>query len=112
MTNNKELIPINTIDLRKLAEMIHLLMCKRKHTEGECSWYYEQQLDVCWEETFHKKWLGVAEGISIDIGDVKKAINIIQRITNTCSSLMFILNEFPDSSKIIKTIIDLVIKDA
>ncbi len=88
-------------DLKVVTDLFHTYFCTLKHAGGECSYYEELPLDVCWQKKAHKEWIDRTlslmrffhiSSVSVFAQGVKKVINIWEGIeASPHSSFLFYL---------------------
>lgn len=112
--------------MKKLAEIIHTMTCKKKHAGSwteirnmeSCFWYLEEQLENCWEEPDHKEGLKLAEVLmrssfedprkNVEEKDTKKMSKHMFSLLEAIGKIDYIKNLFPKETRFI--IEDLVSK--
>ncbi|KKM08360.1 hypothetical protein LCGC14_1724530 [marine sediment metagenome] len=84
--------------MKNIARILHLLACEEKHGDmpgvivDECNWYLEEQMETCWEEQEHEKWLSEAEVFLAFFEDnEEKAHRTLTSLMDICSKISFLM---------------------
>ena len=89
--------------MKNTARILHLLACEEKHADKstpfgtkltieECEWYLEEQMETCWEEQEHEKWLSDAEiFLAFFDNNEEKAHRVLTSIMDICSKIEFLM---------------------
>ncbi len=103
--------------MKNIARILHLLACENKHADKsipfgtkltieECNWYLEEQMETCWEEQDHKKWLSDAEVfLAFFNNNEEKARRVLTSITDICSKIEFLMKSCVGMESVILKII-------
>lgn len=103
--------------MKNIARILHLLACEEKHADKsipsgtnctivECNWYLEEQMETCWEEQEHKKWLSDAEVfLAFFDNNEEKARRVLTSITDICSKIDFLMKSCGGMESVILKII-------
>lgn len=85
--------------LKEYAEQLHLLFCKKEHSDDIqdvlkddcplCCWWVEEQMENAWEYEAHKTWAAVALHMYNILGGQSEATEyvIVTLIRNLCLSV-------------------------
>jgi hypothetical protein len=82
---------LDTPELRSLCEFFHSLFCAEDH-ETDCRWYYDNELDTCWDEISHQRWMErtrtyiSSEAVDKDYGELRVRLRKIFDVAMTIST--------------------------
>jgi len=96
--------------IHKVAATLHLLNCRRPHSEGGCQWYFELQHSECLEMPEHKRWEEQVKELSatggVELGPLEQLLHALFRIIGDVKN---VTGRFPLLQPFIKQTIERVL---